>query len=312
MKKKLLTLFLVAIILSLVLSLTACNTYDPKVIRLSTTTSVNDSGLMDYLMPHFKADTGYTVEIASAGTGAAINAAKYGNADIILVHSKAAEEAFVDEGYALKLEGRAAERLPFMYNFFILVGPNDDPAGAKDTATIQDAFAAIAEGGYSFVSRGDKSGTHNKEVTLWDSELGITGETEDQPEGMEWYMSAGSGMGACLTMANEESAYILTDKATFLSYKNDSAGDKLSNLKLLYEEDDSLKNTYSILAVDPDAPFVDAITGNPLEKGKVEINTKGAKAFADWMLSAKAKGLIAEYGKDKYGEALFTYSYVLD
>ncbi len=275
-------------------------------IHLSTTTSVNDSGLMDYLMPYFKADTGYEVEISSAGTGAAINAARFGNADIILVHSKAAEDVFVDEGFALKLEGRDAARLPFMYNFFVLVGPNTDPVDAENADSVKDAFAAIADGGHKFVSRGDASGTHNKEITLWPAVLDIPEKTKSESADFpSWYTSAGQGMGACLTMANNDNAYILTDKATFLSYKNDSDGDKLPNLKILYEADDSLKNTYSILAVDPDAPFVDAITGDPLAEGTVAINTKGAKAFVDWMLSDKAKGLIEVYGKTEYGEALF-------
>jgi len=261
---------------------------------------------MGYLMPYFEADTGYKVEMSSAGTGAAINAAKYGNADIILVHSKAAEDVFVDEGFSLKLEVSDAARLPFMYNFFVLVGPNDDPAGVKDKDSVKDAFAAIAAGEHKFISRGDASGTHNKEVTLWPAALEIPEKTKSESaEFPSWYTSAGQGMGACLTMANNDNAYILTDKATFLSQKNDSDGDKLPNLKILYEEDDSLKNTYSILAVDPDAPFKDAITGDPLAEGKITINTKGAKAFVDWMLSDKAKGLIAEYGEAEYGEALF-------
>lgn len=223
-----------------------------KIVRLSTTTSVNDSGLMQYLTPYFESEYGYKLEIASAGTGAAINAAKYGNADVILVHSKSQEEAFIDAKFARKVEGYQSERLTFMYNFFVLVGPTADPAKAKDAATIKEAFALIADGKYAFVSRGDKSGTHTKEIALWDTSLGITDVVESLPAAIgEWYISAGQGMGACLTMANEKSAYVLSDKATYLTYKKDS----LANLSILYEESADLKNTYSIIAVDPNAPF---------------------------------------------------------
>lgn len=314
MKKKLVTLFVCAIILSLFVTLAACNKPDEDAeenmtIRLSTTTSVNDSGLMDYLMPYFEEDTGYKVDISSAGTGAAINAAKYGNADVILVHSKSAEETFVNAGFGLKLEGRDAERLSFMYNYFVLVGPEDDPAQAKDAANIKAAFAAIADGGHTFISRGDASGTHNKEVTLWPTALNITGDTENLPEAIAgedgWYKSMGQGMGACLLAAQNRNAYVLTDKATYLAYKNNPDGDQLPGLDLLYEQDNDLKNTYTIIAVDPAAPFVDSVTGEPLAEGTVKINAKGAKAFADWMLSDRARELIAAYGQEEYGAPLF-------
>lgn len=139
-------------------------------IRISTTTSVNDSGLMQYLHEEFKKDNPtYKWEISSAGTGAAINAAKYGNADVILVHSKKAEDEFVKAGFARIVNGFKAERISFMYNYFVLVGPKPDPAKAATAATVKDAFKSIADGKHLFVSRGDKSGTHNKEVTLWPS-----------------------------------------------------------------------------------------------------------------------------------------------
>ncbi|HOO22468.1 MAG TPA: substrate-binding domain-containing protein [Clostridia bacterium] len=191
-----------------------------KDIALSTTTSVNDSGLMQYLMPYFEEAYGYKVNIASAGTGAAINAAKLGNADLILVHSKSQEDAFVNEGYGRVVEGFTAARVTFMYNFFVLVGPKADPAKVKDAASIKDAFKAIADTQSKFISRGDSSGTHTKEVSLWDTTLGITADVNALPETVKgWYVSAGQGMGACLAMANEQNAYVLSDKATYLTFK---------------------------------------------------------------------------------------------
>ena len=193
-------------------------TEETKVIRLSTTTSVNDSGLLGYLLPVFESTYGYTVEVQSAGTGKASNAAKFGNADLILVHSKSQEEAFVEEGFARIVDGFTSERISFIYNYFVLCGPSADPAGVKDCASVLDAFAAIADGKYTFVSRGDASGTHTKELSLWPESLGITKEAESFANYTDWYVSANAGMGACLVMAEEMGAYILTDKATFLTF----------------------------------------------------------------------------------------------
>lgn len=193
-------------------------TEETKVIRLSTTTSVNDSGLLGYLLPVFEEEYGYTVEVQSAGTGKAIAAAQYGNADLILVHAKSQEEDFVNVGYAYTLEGFDSPRLSFLYNYFVLCGPESDPAGVKDAATVLDAFAAIAEGKYPFISRGDGSGTHTKELSLWPEELGITAEPESFVDYTDWYTSANAGMGSCLVMAEEMGAYILTDKATYLTF----------------------------------------------------------------------------------------------
>ncbi len=193
-------------------------TEETKTIRMSTTTSVNDSGLLAYLLPAFEEKYGYTVEVASAGTGKAIAAAKDGNADLILVHAKDQEEAFIDEGFGLKLDGFDTERLTFMYNYFVLVGPKDDPAGCKDAANVKEAFQLIADGEYTFVSRGDNSGTHTKEISLWNEDLGITADAESVAN-YEWYQYSNAGMGACLTMAEEKGAYILSDKATFLTFQ---------------------------------------------------------------------------------------------
>jgi tungstate transport system substrate-binding protein len=242
-------------------------------IRLSTTTSVNDSGLLPYLLPTFEAKTGYKVEVQSAGTGAAIQKAKDGNADVILVHAKASEEEFIEEGYGV-------ERIPFMYNFFVIVGPKDDPAGVNGSENAAAAFAKIRDSKAKFVSRGDESGTHKAELKIWGKDNAPDAEKDS------WYISAGQGMGACLTMASEQQAYCLTDKATFLSMKDEL------NLDIVLNEGDDMKNTYSLIAVNPEK-----IDG---------LNTDGAKAFIDWMLSDEASALIAKYGEKEYGVALFT------
>ena len=188
-----------------------------NVISVSTTTSVNDTGLLGYLEGIFEEATGWDIEVSSAGTGAAISAAKDGNADMLLVHSASQEKAFIDEGYAREVAGitgeaydaEYTERVSFMYNYFVLIGPASDPAGVKNAADIYGAFKAIAAGGYNFVSRGDASGTHNAEVKIWQgTDLKLVdislagGSSAKAPEG-SWYISAGQGMGACLTMANE-------------------------------------------------------------------------------------------------------------
>ena len=196
----------------------AAATEETKTIRLSTTTSVNDAGLLAAILPVFEEAYGYTVEIQSAGTGKAIAAAKNGNADLILVHSKSQEEAFVEEGFGRVLEGFETERLSFLYNYFVLCGPSADPAGVAEAASVLDAFKAIADGKHTFISRGDGSGTHTKELALWPEEMGITAEAETFADYTEWYVSANTGMGACLVMAEEMGAYILTDKATFLTF----------------------------------------------------------------------------------------------
>lgn len=273
--KKLLAVLLAALML---FSLAACGgggeetkTPDNPVIRMSTTTSVNDSGLLPYLLPAFEKATGYTVEIQSAGTGAAIQKAKDGNADLILVHSKASEEEFVSEGYGV-------ERIPFMYNYFVVAGPEADPAAIKDSESAAVAFGKIADAEAPFVSRGDESGTHKAELKIW-------GDNVPDAEKDTWYISAGQGMGACLTMASEKGAYCLTDKATFLSNKASL------NLEIVLAEGEDMKNTYSLIECNPE---------------KLEgVNTEGAKALIEWMTGDEASALIAEYGKEQYGSALF-------
>lgn len=221
-----------------------------KTIRISTTTSVNDSGLLGALVPVFEEKYGYDVEVASAGTGAAIQAARDKNADLILVHSKSQEEKFVSEGYALKVDGYDTERISFMHNFFIVAGPTADPAGVASANTVKAAFANIASTSSAFISRGDESGTHTAELKLWDAALNIT--KEGAPESLSWYNHTGQGMGACLTIANEKGGYVLSDKSTFLSYKK-ATPDKVPNLSILFEQDSDLRNTYTMIAVNPAA-----------------------------------------------------------
>ena len=241
------------------------------VLRISTTTSVNDSGLLPYLQPYFEEDTGLKMEVTSAGTGAAIKKGETGDADALLVHAKASEEEFVNAGFGV-------ERVPFMYNFFVIVGPENDPAGVANCKTAADAFKAIADSGQKFVSRGDDSGTNKKELQIWEA-AGVT------PEGQDWYVNVGQGMGATLTQAAELQGYTLSDKGTFLS------NDAKNSLKILLGESDDMKNTYSMIAISP-------------EKWP-DTNIEGANAFIEWMTGDKASELIAKYGEEEYGEPLF-------
>jgi len=265
--KKIVILTLVSVLL---LTAFGCTTEpENKVIRMSTTTSVNDSGLMAYLQPEFEKATGYTLEITSAGTGAAIEKGRMGDADILLVHSKSAEEEFIAEGFG-------EERLPFMYNFFVIVGPADDPAGVAGSTTAAEAFQKIADSGSIFISRGDESGTNNKENAIWKS-------IDVDPTGQTWYESVGQGMGQTLTIADEKQAYTLSDKATFLAHED--------SLKMLLEETDDMKNTYSMIIIST--------------KRFAESNVAGAQAFVDWIKTDQARKMISEYGVAEYGEPLF-------
>ncbi len=250
------------------------DTADDKEITLATTTSVNDSGLMDYLTPMFEKETGYTLDVVSQGTGQALQTGRDGNADILLIHAKADEEKFVEEGYGL-------ERVEIMYNYFVIVGPSDNPAKIVKGDTAADAFKKIADTKSTFVSRGDESGTHKKELKIW-------GANSITPEG-DWYMSAGKGMGDVLQMASEEGAYTITDKATYLSMK-----DKLE-LDIIVGESDDLMNQYTVIEVNPD---------------KLEgINKEGADAYLEWITSKEVLAKIGEFGKEEYGEALFSINY---
>ena len=242
-----------------------------KKIRLSTTTSVNDSGLLPYLQKEFENDTGFVLEVTSAGTGAAIEKGRTGDADCLLVHAKASEEAFIGEGHG-------EERVPFMYNFFVIVGPPADPAGVASCKTAAEAFQAIAASKKEFISRGDDSGTHKAELNVWKA-------AKIEPKGNDWYVSTGQGMGTSLNIASEKGAYIMTDKATYLAHG------LRDTMKILIEKSDEMKNTYAMIAVS--------------KKRFDDINVEGADAFIKWMTSSKALEMIDAYGVAEYKEQLF-------
>lgn len=238
---------------------------------LQSTTSTANSGLYDYLLPKFKAKTGITVNVVAVGTGQAIKNAKNGDGDVLLVHAKSAEEKFVAEGFGVK-------RSDVMYNDFIFVGPPADPAGVKQTRTAVDALKKIAARGALFASRGDNSGTHKKEVKLW-KESGI----DPQSGSGKWYRETGSGMGATLNAAVGMGAYAMTDRGTWISFKNKG------NYEIVLEGDKGLFNQYGIMLVNP----------------KKHPNVKAAEGqmFIDWILSKEGQDAIASYKLG--GEQLF-------
>ena len=237
---------------------------------LATTTSTQDSGLLDVLVPEFEKLTGYQVKTVAVGSGQALTMGKEGNADVLLVHSPAAEKEFMAGEYGV-------DRRLVMHNDFIIVGPATDPAGTKKTTTAADALKAIAAAEAPFVSRGDDSGTHKAELALW-KKAAIT------PEGA-WYQESGQGMGATLTIASEKGAYTLTDRATYLAQK-----DKL-DLEILLEGDPALLNIYHVISV------------NPAKWPKV--NAAGATAFADFLTSPDGQAMIGSFGVEKFGQPLF-------
>jgi len=240
---------------------------------LATTTSTQDSGLLDVLIPLFEQQTGYKVKVVAVGTGAALQMGQDGNADVLLVHAPSSEKTYMDGGYG-------KDRLLVMHNDFIIVGPTSDPAGIKGTASAVDAFKKLAAASAPFVSRGDKSGTNTKELALWKS-------AALDPAGQKpsWYIESGTGMGATLTIASEKDAYTLTDRATYLANK--------ANLQLdiLVEKDTSLLNVYHVITVNPDK--------------WPKINYQGAKAFAKWITQSDIQDVIGKFGVDKYGQQLF-------
>ena len=237
-------------------------------VKMATTTSTANTGLLDYLMDAFKEETGIQVDFIATGTGKAIKHGENGDVDVILVHAPPSEEAFVEAGFGLK-------RVPVMWNDFIILGPESDPAGLSNCSDSQEALGKISATQSSFVSRGDDSGTHKKEMLLW----GLAG---IEPKG-KWYIEAGQGMGGSLAMANDKLAYILTDRGTYLSMK-----DKLE-LQIAYEGDSNLVNPYAIIAVNP--------------QRYPDVNTKEVNLLIEWMISPRAQGLITDFKVN--GEQLF-------
>ena len=245
-------------------------------LRVATTTSLYDTGLWGYLEPRFEEEYSIELDVMSAGTGKAIEYGKRGDVDVITVHSKTREEAFVAEGYGV-------ERVPFAYNYFLIVGPPSDPAGIKDMSP-ETAFEKLMDtGSGSFVSRGDDSGTHGKEKAIWQA----AGYEYEAVQGAgAWYIEGGSGMGPILMMASEKQAYTLTDMGTYLAFKG-----KLE-LTPIVDKGDILLNAYSAIAVNPENVNVK--------------NLEMANNLIDFITSPEIQELIGEYGVEEYGMQLFT------
>jgi tungstate transport system substrate-binding protein len=260
-----------ALVLLAALSLPACTPKpeNPALI-LATTTSTQDSGLLDVLIPVFEEETGYTVQVVAVGSGEALKMGQEGNADVLLVHAPSSEVTFMENGFG-------SDRRLVMHNYYMIVGPEADPAGIRGLGPVE-AFAAIADSSAQFASRGDDSGTNKMELSLW-SKAGI------DPAGQSWYVETGQGMGATLTIASETDAYTLTDRATYLANQ-----DTLS-LEILVESDASLLNAYHVIVVNPDL--------------WPEINNAGAIAFADFITSDKGQDLIADFGVEEFSQPLF-------
>ncbi len=245
---------------------------DKPFITLSSTTSTLNSGLYDFILPEFTAKTGIDVRVVAVGTGAAIRAARKGDADVLVVHHKPSEEKFVANGYGV-------ERLDVMYNDFVLIGPRTDPAGVRGKKTAEAALRGIAQAKAPFVSRGDDSGTHKKELSLWKN----TGVDLQSVSGT-WYWETGSGMGATLNTAQGLNAYVMSDRSTWLKFKN--KGD----LEILVEGDPPLFNQYGVILVSP--------------KKHPHIKAGMGRKFVAWLTSDEGQRLIAAY-KIKGRQAFF-------
>ncbi len=285
MKKLILLCLSIIVVSSLLLSTSSCavttsaskEPLSPQQrLRVATTTSLYDTGIWGYLEPMFEKKYGVEVDVLPAGTGIALNYGRRGDVDVITVHSKAREEAFVSEGYGI-------ERVPLAYNYFLIVGPPDDPTGLKGL-TPEGAFKKLFEiGSTSFISRGDDSGTHSKEKAIWKA-AGY--DYEAVKEAGQWYVEAGQGMGPTLLMASDKQGYTLTDMGTFLSYKGQTS------LVPLVEKGGILLNVYSVIACNPER--------NPKVKAKMAHN------MVDFLTSPETQEHIGKYGIKEYGTQLFT------
>lgn len=241
-------------------------------VRMASTTSTQNSGLFDYLLPLFEKKSGIKIDVVAVGTGASIEIGKRGDADVVFVHAKEQEMKAVEEDWFVN-------RHDVMYNDFVVIGPPNDPAKIKGVKSAVDAFKQIAVSGSSFVSRGDKSGTHTKELSLW-KKTGI------EPAGQKWYLEVGQGMEKTQRVADEKRAYTLTDRGTWLATKDK---DKL-DLVIVLEGDPTLFNQYGVMAVNP-------------EKHK-HVKYKEAMEFVNWIISKDGQAAVASF-KDKNGNALF-------
>lgn len=243
-----------------------------EIIKLATTTSTENSGLLKNLLPKFEAESGYQVQVIATGTGKALKLARQGDVDVIMTHAPAAEAKFVDEGYGLLPRG-------IMMNDFVILGPKNDPANIRSSKTVEQAFAKIAKSGELFISRGDNSGTNMKELIIWKN-------AQVDPS-FAGYKSVGQGMGKTLLMANELQGYTLSDRGTFVAYQA-----KL-DMAIDFDGGQALANPYQIMLINP-AKYPD-------------LNYKGARALSDWLIGAEAQGMINSY-KVK-GEQLFKATY---
>ncbi len=266
----------------MIATVTGCNpsgaplTPPQERLRVATTTSLYDTGLWGYLEPRFEELYSVELDVIYAGTGKALEYGRRGDVDVITVHSKAREEQFVAEGYGLT-------RIPFAYNYFLIVGPEIDPAGIKGLSSV-DAFRKLkSTARYGFVSRGDDSGTHSKEKNIWES-AGYDYETVRNAG--DWYLESGSGMGPTLRMASEKQAYTLTDMGTFLAYQGNL------ELRLIINNDSMLLNVYSVIAVNPEK-----VAG---------IDNVMASDLITFLISPETQGVIGSYGVAEYGRQLFT------
>lgn len=261
---------IVAAFLALIVLTAACGNDE---LILATTTSTENSGLLDVLVPLFEEQSGASVKVIAVGSGAAMQLGERGDADVLLVHSPAAELAFVEAGFGI-------ERARVMFNDFVIVGPADDPAGIAGASDAAAAFAAIHAAGAGFVSRGDNSGTHAKEQALWKS-IGF-----EPPTDQSWYAESGQGMGATLTIAAETHAYTLSDRATWLAVSDPA------DLPILSEGDEALFNVYHVIVVNPDR-----------HDG---LNTDLARQFHAFLLEPATQDVISAFGLEEHGQALFT------
>ena len=261
---------LVALALGAVMAATPALAQD-KLIVVASTTSTQDSGLFEYLLPLFKKKTGITVKVVAQGTGQALDTGRRGDADVVFVHAKSAEEKFL-------AEGQGVQRFPVMYNDFVLIGPKSDPAGIKGMKDVARAFQTIKEKQASFISRGDRSGTHIAELKLW-KDAGI----DIGKDKGHWYKSIGQGMGAALNIANASNAYVLSDRGTWIHFKN--KGD----LQILVEGDKRMFNQYGVMLV------------NPAKHPNVQKDL--GQQFIDYLISPEGQKDIANYNID--GEQLF-------
>jgi tungstate transport system substrate-binding protein len=242
-----------------------------KSIVVASTTSTQDSGLFGHILPLFKSKTGIDVKVVSQGTGQALDTARRGDADVVFVHAKSLEEKFVADGFGVK-------RFPVMYNDFIVVGPKSDPAGIKGKKDVADALKAIQAKGAPFISRGDKSGTHNAELALW-KVAGIDIAKDKGP----WYREIGQGMGAALNTASASNGYVLADRGTWISFRN--RGD----LEIVVEGDKRLFNQYGVILVNP--------------AKHAHVKKEFGQQFVDWITSPEGQKAIADYKLD--GQQLF-------